>query len=499
MAYTLEESYLFMAQSPVEICEQHNRKVDQYCMDCKIFLCLVCARLSHVKHNSESVHKLANDKKNVSKAIFEDIREHDIPLLNRRIDTIDKLKEENEEKYKTQSKLLSRHYSDIARRLTEMKKDQEKRLSENLSRKNVALDALKSKLEQKADYLTKTCKAMERGKMSDYQYVESFSSLEDSQKTISRPRTDILSYNFSLHFQRQSLDMRLIESLAGTLADSDHIILSETNSFVFGADGINSLLASSEVTSWLYEQKGTQIVQVGIQGEVLRTVDLKNECDAFTLGPNNEIIATHLEAQSITIITSSETFKREISTSPLEPEGISLANNDCLLVTLVDNSMEFSLNERSRRLVRLMAVSGEVIRDYEYREDRKTRMFTLPRQAIQRKNDDICVLDYLNEKKGILHVISNDGEKLAVYTGRNLEKDFFPTDVVADDNCNVILTDPANNVLHLLDSEGQFLKLLTPQQDSFSIPISLSLFGDTMWVGNFNGRVSIYHYRNHIR
>lgn len=232
---------------------------------------------------------------------------------------------------------------------------------------------------------------------------------------------------------------------------------------------------------------------------MLRTVDLKNECDAFTLGPNNEIIATHLEAQSITIITSSETFKREISTSPLEPEGISLANNDCLLVTLVDNSMEFSLNERSRRLVRLMSVSGEVIRDYEYREDRKTRMFTLPRQAIQRKNDDICVLDYLNEKKGILHVISNDGEKLAVYTGRNLEKDFFPTDVVADDNCNVILTDPANNVLHLLDSEGQFLKLLTPQQDSFSIPISLSLFGDTMWVGNFNGRVSIYHYKNHIR
>lgn len=70
-----------------------------------------------------------------------------------------------------------------------------------------------------------------------------------------------------------------------------------------------------------------------------------------------------------------EIFKCEIFILFLELEGISLVNNDCLLVMLVDNFMEFLLNERSRRLVRLMVVFGEVIWDYEYREDCKMRMF----------------------------------------------------------------------------------------------------------------------------
>lgn len=70
-----------------------------------------------------------------------------------------------------------------------------------------------------------------------------------------------------------------------------------------------------------------------------------------------------------------EIFKCEIFILFLELEGISLVNNDCLLVILVDNFMEFLLNERSRRLVRLMVVFGEVIWDYEYREDCIMRMF----------------------------------------------------------------------------------------------------------------------------
>lgn len=116
-------------------------------MDCKIFFCLVCVCFFYVKYNSEFVYKLVNDKKNVFKVIFEDIWEYDIFFLNRRKDIIDKLKEENEEKYKIQFKFLSWYYSDIVRRFIEMKKDQEKRLVENLLCKNVVLDVLKLKFE----------------------------------------------------------------------------------------------------------------------------------------------------------------------------------------------------------------------------------------------------------------------------------------------------------------------------------------------------------------
>lgn len=498
MAHTPENPDLVSAQSSVTTCEQHNRVVDQYCTDCKLFICLVCARLSHVTHNWNSVRQLASHKKKNFKATLEDIRQNIIPLLKKKTETIDRMKVENKTKCKQQAKLLNERQDQIIRKLKEINEQRVRKMSQNVSSKNATLDSMKSEVEEKIKGLISTCTSMEKSKMTDRVFIKSCSSLEDFLKNLSKHTTNISTGSFSLHFHLQNLDLRVLESLAGTVLDTDDITLSEISSFVFGADGINSLMTSSEVTSWLYEQNGTQLVQVGLQGEVLNTVDLKSECDAFAIGPNNEIIATHLEAQTISIIASSGTFKRKLSTTPLEPEGVSLANNDNIFVTLVDSSLEFSLNEKSRRLVRLMSISGDVLRDYEFREDGKSRMFTLPRRVIQRKNSDICVLDFINERQGILQVLTMEGEKLSVYTGRELDQDFMPTDVISDSQDNIILTDPANNVLHLLDSEGQFLKLLTPQQDKFSIPISLSLHNETLWVGNYNGRVNVYRYKNDV-
>ncbi|XP_062611447.1 uncharacterized protein LOC134273272 [Saccostrea cucullata] len=498
MAHTTDRSDLVLAQTAVKICERHNRNTDQYCKDCKVLVCLVCARLSHVRHKWEPVRKLADDKRKIFRTTLEDVHGNYFPLLRRRIKTIDKTKKENSKKCEEQIAILLRHHDDIFRKLAEIKERHKQMLTESLSRKNADLDVMKTELEEQEENLKEMCAVLEEGNMTDHRFLEHYFSLEDNLKKISRPNTNIASCFFSVFVQPENIDASVMESIAGNIFNTDDISLTEIASFIFGADGINSLAATAETASWLYEQKGTQIVQVGFQGEVLNTVDIKCECDAFTIGPNNEIIVTHLEAHNISIMSSSGVLEHQISTSPLEPEGVSLANNGAIFVTLVDNSMEFILNSGSRRLVRLMTLSGDVMRDYEFREDRKTRLFTLPRRVIQRRNSDICVVDFLNERQGILHVLTIEGQKLGVYTGQSLDHDFLPTDVVADNQCNIIITDPANNVLHLLNSEGEFLKLLTPLKGNYSIPISLSLFGEIIWVGNFNGRVNIYRYKNDI-
>jgi hypothetical protein len=463
-------------------------------------MCLVCARLSHAQHKWESVRKLAESKKKVFKTTSLDVKEKYIPLLNKRIETIENIKEENTNRCKVQIAILLRHHDAILKQLAKIKQRYKERLTENLSTKNATLDSVKSELEQQTDHLIETCSALEEGNMTDYSFLQSYSSLENTLKAIPRPRKDTSSCYYSMLVYPPQINSHTLESLLGSLRDTDDISLFEVASFVFGADAINSLAACSETACWLYEDKGTQIVQVGFQGQVMNTVDLKRECDAFTTGPNDEIIVSHLEEQSISVIarTSSSFHEKNISTKPLEPEGVTLANNGDILVTLVDDSMKFTLDAKSRRLVRLMTLSGEITRDYEYREDGKTRMFTLPRRAIQRRNGDICVIDFLNETQGIIHVLSSEGQKLGAYTGQNLERNFLPTDILADNQCNIIITDPANNTLHLLNSEGEFVKLFTPSKGSYSVPISLTLFGEIMWVGNLNGRVNIYRYRNDI-
>ena len=69
----------------------------------------------------------------------------------------------------------------------------------------------------------------------------------------------------------------------------------------------------------------------------------------------------------------------QFRTDSLLPLGICQTLDRDLLVTLIDTDTDiYEPSSHSRRLVRHVTLTGDVIHEYEYKEDGKTRLYTVP-------------------------------------------------------------------------------------------------------------------------
>ncbi|XP_062599672.1 uncharacterized protein LOC134261232 [Saccostrea cucullata] len=179
----------------------------------------------------------------------------------------------------------------------------------------------------------------------------------------------------------------------------------------------------------------------------------------------------------------------------LVPIGICMSVDGGLLVSLADEESDsYELQSQSRRLVRHITVTRDIIHEYEYQEDGQTKLFTLPFKVTQNSNSDICVVNRTRPAKGELVIMSPAGRMKSVYRGQNLTLNFCPTDLVCDSLCNILVTDLNNKRIHLLSAEGEFLKFLLTENE-VNQPFSLSLHKSTLWVGYHTGLVKVFQYK----
>ncbi|XP_061185002.1 uncharacterized protein LOC133193017 [Saccostrea echinata] len=186
--------------------------------------------------------------------------------------------------------------------------------------------------------------------------------------------------------------------------------------------------------------------------------------------------------------------KHQYRSTGTSQSGISQSVDGGLQVTLREkNSDPYKLDSHSRRLVRHMALAEDVIHEYEYQEDGHTRLFTWPFRVTQNNNSDICVVNQTSDTTSNLVIISPTGRTKLIYCGQNLTENFNPGDVVCDSFCNILVTDPRNNQIHLLIPDGEFLKFLLTENEA-KHPYSLSPYKSTLWVGYHKGLVKIFKY-----
>ncbi|XP_062620541.1 uncharacterized protein LOC134282110 [Saccostrea cucullata] len=199
-----------------------------------------------------------------------------------------------------------------------------------------------------------------------------------------------------------------------------------------------------------------------------------------------------ISEKSISCLSPSGSVFTVISTDPLVPGGICQSVDGGLLVTLIDLESDlYKIVSHSRRLVRHITLTGDVIHEYEYQEDGQTRLFTMPYKVTQ--NSNICVVNRSSDTTGELVILSPSGHIKSVYSGQNLKESLNPSDIVCDSLYNILVSDCNNKQIHLLNPDGEFLKFLL-QENEVNSPYSLTLYKSTLWVGYAGGFVKVFQY-----
>ncbi|XP_062586491.1 uncharacterized protein LOC134248082 [Saccostrea cucullata] len=479
-------------QEHIQMCEKHKDfPVDMVCEDCEVFICSTCAKSDHNGHNWVTQGAAASQIRKGLMEYLKNIKEQKLPTVDEKMT---KKKSENENSCEIHIKQLKRNFDEFISRLTEIKNNKEEELKDNLRRKNENLDKEISQFVDKKNKIIQTIEHMEENNntMSDKSLIENCRDLIHLLSDVDKELEDC-DYSMIL---RESDDDDIIAFIFGQFLDLDDITAIETDSFQYSVNSVLILEALSDDRCLLMAKDSKYIKLVNKQGEKKSIFSFGDVCSEFDFCAFSKNIYFTTE-NSICKLCLSGSNSTVCSTDPLKPLGICDSENDGFLVSLIDSKFDDidEIDTSCRRLVEHLTLTGDVIREYEFQEDGQTRLFTVPYKLCQNKNSDICVVNMTSDSKGEVVIVSVSGHQRSVFRGQNLKDDFWPTDIVCDSICNILVTDHLNSRIHLLSPDGKFLKYPLTEKE-IETPLALSLSNPNLWVGNEDGPVKVFQYEH---
>ncbi|XP_061169479.1 uncharacterized protein LOC133178803 [Saccostrea echinata] len=486
MAASKSKYPLGSPQEHIQMCQKHDFPIDMVCEDCDVFICSTCAKSDHNGHNWVTQATAAIHRKRELLKYLRKIKKEQLPAIDEKIL---KKKTENEGTYDSLIKKVQKQFDEIVARLTEIKKSIEEALKGELGKKNKHLENETSRIEKKKKNILEIVEYLEENNssMSDKNLIENHRDLTHLLDDL-----DIDLENCSIRFRGGEIDVDLLESMFGQIFNIDDISAKETNSFQYGEHPVLVSEALSEDECYIRDGESDFIELVNRQGEKKQkfTIDFNDMCVT-----TNGIYFTLREESTICYLSSSGSISELLSTDPLVPLGIFNSLDSGFFVSLQDSETDdYPLESHSRRLVKYLTLTGDVIHEYEYQEDGQTRLFTLPGRLCQNFNSDICVMNITSDNAGEIVIVSVSGRLRSSYLGQNLNENFFPVDLVCDSTYNILVIDPGNSLIHLLSPKGEFLKyLLTEKEIS---PSTLTLCRSALWMGTAEGLVKVFKYKS---
>ncbi|XP_052704912.1 uncharacterized protein LOC128180798 [Crassostrea angulata] len=491
MATIVPKYPLGSAQVHIQMCEKHDLRIDMTCEDCDEFICSQCAKTDHKDHDWKTIPAAGSQRRKELNEFLSKIKEEDVKKMDEKIEKAAKQMEDNQKCCDFEVSKLQKQFDEIVSKLIKIKIHLETELREGLVRKNAKVSEKKLDLEKNSKKIKDFVKFLEdkHSIMSDYSLIE---NLRDLTNLVSNTDGNIEKGDYSLMYREGGIGEELLESMMGHTFDVDDITVTETDSFQYGDKSIVVMEAIKKDTCFVGGLISGYIEKVNKSNkkEIYININVNDVC----VTDEGDVYATDFDNDCVLSLSQSGSVSTVFRTAPLVAVGICPSTKGGLMVTLVDDESErYQPDSSSRRLVRHVTLTGDVIREYEYQEDGQTRLFTVPRRVRQNSNTDICVLNRTNQFAGELVILSISGYLKSVYQGKNQGFQFNPIDVVCDSHCNLIVSDCFNSQVHLVSPEGEFMKYLLTENE-VTKPCSMSLYKSALWVGNKHGLVKVFQY-----
>ena len=256
---------------------------------------------------------------------------------------------------------------------------------------------------------------------------------------------------------------------------------------------VYSISPVSQTEAWVSYMFGKEFKLLGQDGRCIRSVKKDTKYSSF-IHQDGAFLVCCGDQNTILKIDIAGNSSVWMKTSPLRARFIGEALNGNVLISLVDE-VSGSRTEQSQRKVQMVAPNGGVLQSYKYLGD-GTPVLTRPARLTQNYNSDVCVVNQYettkDEWRGNICVFYEGGGLKFIYSGH--EGDFNPAGICCDPLCNILCINYCDCNIHVVSSEGSFMKHLLTRDTYISLPVTLALHCGALWVGNHYGEVPVYRY-----
>lgn len=255
----------------------------------------------------------------------------------------------------------------------------------------------------------------------------------------------------------------------------------------FDADipSVNAMCSSEKDSVWIGCWNRTPISRLTCNDRIETKEQYDTPCSDMTILPSGDVLFTRFGDCAIKQLSRKDgkitTFR---GCMPLYPEGIHATKSGDILVTVVDET-SFLVNKSTKRKLIRMTSTGKAIQDIEYGHHR-LKLFILPYRVTENVNGDMCVVNRTGKFLGQIVVLDSEGNLKFTYDGNpNLPcTDFIPMGIACDNNGCIIVTDPNDYSIHILDQTGNLIQYLASTKIGISPPVSICVDrSGVLWVG----------------
>ena len=483
------------AQVALLLCDKHGEEeIDMYCKTCKRPTCTECLKTEHHGHDFDTIPKLYRKIKNKRMDLIRDMESKVNPVRTKNRRHIRNVKCRNETLLKQNVENAEKKRTELHRTVDDIIDSHIRCMTEHSQKLGEEIDREVDKLQENESELMTMLETFEKTTMVGLDLIEYYEKLKEKTDTLQT--LDITKYCSKQVYQEGAIDRDRLNEMVGEVTEvsarKNNVEI--ISSFRHKEAPVFSIYPLSDNEVWLMQSGIKTFKYFRRDGHLINSVKSDASGISFILQDGGFLVC-NTKQKNILKVDMSGKSSVWMDTSPIEARYIGEALNGNNLISLCDDNTG-TRTEQSQRSVRMVTPSGDVLHSYEYGEDGITPVLTCSERETQNYNSDVCVVNTYEIAKdkwrGNVCVFFEDGGFRFMYSGHG--GDFNPVGICCDLLCNIICINRKDNTIHVVSSEGSFLKNLFTRDTCVPDPLSLALHRGVLWVGSMGGEVRVYRY-----
>ncbi|XP_022300492.2 uncharacterized protein LOC111108731 [Crassostrea virginica] len=453
-------------------CETHQPKTCEYqCKDCNIFVCTHCfASKQHKDHEFLKLKESFSEKKNHILKDREELEEHIVPIYEEIAIDLETQISNLDGEYKKLTTEISKQREEIHREIDNAINQMEVEIGEIKLKHHTILKKHLDEIKQLQSLMQQTLLALneieetnEVSKIINYSSKnEEFSKLPPKVHVLmpkfipkQRNKEELCSLIGKLTPLSTTLEERVFSAKKPNtpvreLSDQPEVL----NTIKTGNANLCSVTCFNEEQIWTSGMTA-DIKCFNIKGVLQRIIQTKSGelPNDIAVDSDGALLYSDGETRTVYKVKNDQT-EEFITLQGWKPAELCVTSSGDLLVTM------FSDDETQSKAVRY---SGSTVTQTIQFDEEGQPLYSgnsKIKYISENRNLDICVADW---GAGAVVVVNQAGKLRFRYTGHpspTKNKPFKPRGITTDSEIRILTADRDNNCIHILDTDGQFLRYI---------------------------------------